>query len=149
MDCVELKNNIIAFREGALSEDILQSCRQHVASCSTCSRLNSEFKKLEEIIELEKAAMPNPFAATRILQHLDNEIRWPAKAPSSGWIRVLQPVAIAIALVCGILIGSYTAKKDTVQESQLVNNSENIEFLKANLFISEFADEDRNLILNK
>jgi hypothetical protein len=93
--------------------------------------------------------MPNPFAATRILQHLENEIRGHEKAHSSGWIRVLQPVAIAVALVCGILIGSYTARKDVVQGNQLVNNSENIEFLKSNLFISEFADEDRNLVLNK
>ncbi len=139
----------MAFREGVLSEDILQSCRQHVASCSKCSRLNTEFSKLEEIIEQEKAALPNPFAATRILQYLDNEIGVPEKKHSSGWIRVLQPVAIAVALVCGILIGSYTARKDVVQGNQLVNNSENIEFLKSNLFISEFADEDRNLVLNK
>jgi anti-sigma factor RsiW len=148
MDCSHFKSTILDFSEGKLSEEARQVSAQHVASCASCSRLLSEFNNLAAIIEQQKAAEPNPFIATRILQHLENDVEQAQTTATPAWLRVLQPVAIAIALLCGIFIGSYTANQDNAPATQMVNTSDNIEFLKSNLFISEFADEDKILVLN-
>ena len=149
MDCSKFKSDIFAFREGALSEESTHSAKLHLASCRACNWLLSEFNALDAIIEQEKLAEPNPFAATRILQRLENEVEQQKNYHFPRWIRILQPATISLALLCGIFIGSFTAKKDSTQVSRLVNTSENIEFLRSNLFISEFADEDKILVLNK
>lgn len=149
MDCLQLKSNIFAYCEGALSKEQCQSFEAHVSSCIDCKQLMTELNQMEAVIEMEKSVEPSPFAATRILQHLENELEATKKTYFPGLVRVLQPVAIAGALLCGILIGSYTAKKDNTQANQVVNPSENIEFLRTNLFISDFADEDTMLGLNK
>ena len=148
MDCFEFKSNILTFSEGTLSEELRHSSQRHLASCIACSRLVSEFKNLETLIELEKATEPNPFAVTRLLQRIETEFDRSTTSDSPVWMRVLQPVVLAAALLCGILIGSYTAKKD-IPANQLVTPSENIEFLRSNLFITEFADEDKILVINK
>jgi hypothetical protein len=149
MDCFEFRSNIFTFNEGILSEVLNDSCNLHLASCNACSRLLAEFNKMEAIIVQEKAVEPNPFVATRILQHLENEFARKKNPGSTVWIHILQPAAIAFALVCGILIGSFIADKKPATVDQLVTTSENIEFLKSNLFISEFADEDKILVINK
>ena len=149
MNCSEFTSNLFAFREGALPEELNNIYRDHLASCSACTRLLSEFSDLEMIIEMEKTAEPNPFATTRILQHIETEFEGPGTSNSPLWSRVLQPVSIAVALLCGILIGSYSSKNEHAPPGQLATKSENIAFLKSNLFISEFADEDKILVLNK
>ena len=83
------------------------------------------------------------------MQRLENEFERPVKPHSRVWIHILQPVAIAAALLCGIFIGSYTAKKDTAPENQLAATSENVKLLRSTLFISDFADEDKILVINK
>ena len=149
MECSQFKAGIFAFLEGSLSEELRQSYECHLASCTACSRLLTEFKTLDVIIEQEKAGEPNPFVSSRILQRLETEFIRPEKSYYPVLIRVFQPVIIAIALLCGIIIGTYTAKKDKAPANQLVDTSENIEFLRSSLFISEFADEDKILVLNK
>jgi anti-sigma factor RsiW len=153
MDCTEFKSNLFNFSEGKLSEDLRSSAGQHVSSCTACTKLVAEFKKLEAIIQQEKATEPNPFTATRILQRIEDEFENKPESlensSSPAWLRVLQPAAIVIALFCGILIGSYSAKKDLPPVNQPVNSTGNIEFLRSNLFITEFADEDKILVINK
>ncbi|MCX6305205.1 MAG: zf-HC2 domain-containing protein [Bacteroidetes bacterium] len=149
MDCTQFKTSITAFREDTLSGDQRRSAERHLAACPACSGLLAQFNSLDAVIAEQKAASPNTFAATRILQRIENEFERPGKIHSHGWVRMLQPVAIAIALLCGILIGSYTATKGTPGTDQLVTSPGNIEFLRSNLFISDFADEDKILVLNK
>ena len=149
MDCAAFKTNIFSYREGVLSEEQHHLFESHLASCIVCRQLLTEFNHLEVIIEQEKNVEPNPFAPTRILQRIENEFSVTNKSYFPGLIRVLQPVALAVALLCGIVIGSYTAKKDNARANLLVNPTENIEFLRTNLFIAEFADEDKILGFNK
>lgn len=149
MDCSHFRSNIIAFREGALPEASMNSATLHLASCRACTRLVSTFRELDEIIGHEKSSEPNPFAATRILQRIENEFSEHVKPVPPLWIRMLQPVSLAVALLCGILIGSYTAKKDNAIAVRPENTPENIEILRSNLFISEITDEDKVLVLNK
>jgi hypothetical protein len=110
---------------------------------------NSEFqKRLDEIIAKEKCLEPNPFMTTRIIQRIDKELIAPKQSVFPVWIRVVQPVAITMALVIGILIGSYTARSGQNRNEQAMTKSENRANLKADLFISTFTDEDNILNLN-
>jgi hypothetical protein len=149
MHCFQFRSSLFAYMERTLSDALIQDAESHLASCPGCSRLLSEFKSMDAIFELEKAAEPNPFASTRILQYLENEFDVQKTAYLPAWLRILQPVTLAIAMLCGILIGTYTAKKGNSQSGHLANTSENIEFLRSNLFINDFADEDKMLGLNK
>ncbi len=149
MNCLDFKSGIVNFREGKLPAESHHSFEHHAASCPACGQLLVEYNKLDALIQLEKAAEPNPFAATRILQHIENKFEKSSISSMPRWIRVLQPVTIAVALLCGTLIGSYTAKNGHALANQSANLSDNIEFLRSNLFISEFVDEDKTLIINK
>ena len=149
MNCAQFTSALFSFKEGKLSEELHRGAQEHLTTCLACNRLLSEFNKLDEIIDQYKAIEPNPFAATRILQYIDSEFDRPASRYTGIWVRALQPAAIAIAILSGILLGSYTAKKESAQVNQMSTTSENIAFLKSDLFISEFADEDKILVINK
>lgn len=149
MNCAQFTSAIFSFKEGKLSEELHRGAQEHLTSCVACNRLLSEFNTLDEIMDEYKAIEPNPFAATRILQYVDNEFDRPASRHARIWVRALQPAALAIALLSGILLGSYTAKKESAQVNQMSTTSDNIAFLKSDLFISDFADEDKILVINK
>ncbi|MEI7500263.1 MAG: zf-HC2 domain-containing protein [Bacteroidota bacterium] len=149
MNCELFSENLFAYHEGTLPGELLKPYKDHLASCKACQRLNSGFRNLAEIIETEKVTEPNPFAATRIIQRIEAEFEKSQSGIDHVWIRILQPVAIAIALMVGILIGTYSAKTGKSSANQLVNKENHIQFLKSDLYISEFTDEDKNLVLNK
>ncbi len=149
MECSQFKANLIDFRQGTLEEELHRSANLHLSSCPSCSRLMKGLDEVDELIEREKALDPGPFVATRILQRIDREFETPVAIKTPGWIRVLQPVAVALALICGILIGSNASKSDGVPADNLAKTTDNIEFLRSNLYISDFMDEDKVLDLNK
>lgn len=148
MNCTEFQSNIYSFREGALSEELHASVSAHLASCSVCSELNTAFDAMERVIESEKAAEPNPFIKTRIMERIDREFSQSQTYRSSPWIRVLQPVTLAMALLCGILIGSYTAKRENQQNMTTSGTDGTIETLRTSLFIPEMTEEDKILNIN-
>ena len=149
MNCDQFKSNIFGFTEETLPRELHASMDVHIASCPSCAQLLAEFKALEEIILKEKAGEPSPFAATRLLQRTETEFLSRGRSHSQTYTRILQPVAIAVALLCGIAIGFYTAGNGKMQADSPGNSAQNILFLKSNLFISDFADEDKTLVLNK
>jgi hypothetical protein len=111
---------------------------------------NSNFDKhLDHLIAKQKAIEPNPFASTRIMQRIDSEFLQPNHPSLPGWTRVLQPVAIAVALVIGIVIGTYTARSGQETATQAINKTEQRESLRADLFITDLTTEDNILNLNK
>ncbi len=149
MDCKQFNDKLFALHEGEISDELRQSMEEHLSSCTACAKVDAGFNTLAELIEIEKTAEPNPFAATRILQRIDTEFERSGLQSIPVWTRILQPVALALALLTGILIGSYTAKTGNPAANQLADKSEHIELLKSDFFISEFTDEDKILDLNK
>jgi predicted anti-sigma-YlaC factor YlaD len=149
MDCKHFRNNIFAYQEGLLSAEDLRLAENHLLSCKACEKILADVRVVDEMIHVEKTLEPAPFTSTRILQRIDNEFSETRKPPVITLVRILQPVTLALALVCGILIGSYTARKDSPPAKQASNSTEKLEFLRANLFITDFADEDKNPVTNK
>jgi hypothetical protein len=149
MDCAHFSENLFAFHEGTLSDGIRQALEDHLSSCASCKGLNAGFDDLTDIIKKVKATEFSPFTSTRILQRIESEFEWQESKNKLVWLRILQPVTITIALLAGILLGSYTAKTGKTSSDQMANKTNHIQFLKADLFISEFTDEDKILVLNK
>jgi len=149
MDCSQFKSGILAFREHALPEAQATPASEHLASCAACRNLMSEFDQLDELIERDKAATPNPFAGTRILQRIENELGTSRERTAVRWSRILTPVVMVIALLFGLFIGTNKARNDSRITGSVAVSSENVAFLRTNLLISEFADEDKILVLNK
>lgn len=149
MNCDHFSNNLFAYHEGTLSDEDQKAMEAHLSDCVSCAELNRGFINVSDLIVSEKKTEPNPFMATRILQYIEAGLEQPESQNSPVWLRILQPVAIAVALITGIFIGSYTAKTGNTDNSQLVNKTEHIQFLKSDLYISEFTDENNILDLNK
>ncbi|MEI6433629.1 MAG: hypothetical protein WCP32_02210 [Bacteroidota bacterium] len=104
-------------------------------------------KRLDEIIALEKAAEPNPFQATKILQRIESEFLTQKTSGFPAWTRVFQPIAISLALIVGVLIGSFAAR--TNRNDLEIAKIENLQNLRTSLFISEITDENNILNFNK
>ncbi|MEI6173788.1 MAG: zf-HC2 domain-containing protein [Bacteroidota bacterium] len=149
MNCKFFSKHLFAYHEGTLPEAFRPSFEEHLISCDSCMKLNTRYNILDELIEGEKSVESSPFASTRILQRITEEFEPSRAIHAQVWVRVIQPVAIAIALVVGILIGLFTARTGNTQAPQLVNKTDHIQFLKSDLYISEFTDEDKVLDLNK
>jgi predicted anti-sigma-YlaC factor YlaD len=126
----------------------MDSAREHLRTCNACTKVYTGFADIDALINHEKIKEPNPFVSTRILRRIENEFIAKHQTAFPNWVRLLQPVALAVALISGILLGSYTAKKENGQAINPVVGSQNIEFLRSNLFITEFTDEDKVLDLN-
>ncbi|MCX6276593.1 MAG: hypothetical protein NT004_00680 [Bacteroidetes bacterium] len=106
-------------------------------------------KRLDEIIALEKAAEPNPFQATKILQRIESEFLTPKTSGFPVWTRIFQPIAISLALIAGVLIGSFAARTGNNRNDIEVAKTKNLQSLRTSLFISEITDENNILNFNK
>jgi anti-sigma factor RsiW len=150
MDCSRFQSGLSDFREGKLPEQEHTGFVSHLASCPSCQRLAAGYDELLSLIGREKETEPNPFAATRLLQRIEDEFSGEQRNSHMLWIRLLQPAAIAAALAFGILIGSRTASHNVREDGMMTAGiSTNIEFLRSDLFIDEFSEENNILVLNK
>ncbi len=102
-------------------------------------------EELEKWIEQEKRVEPNPFAATRILQRIENEFGARRTESAPVLLRIFQPVSLTLALIIGILIGAYTARNNA--GPQLTNKS-SLDEIRNELFISEIMAEDHVIHLS-
>jgi len=149
MNCELFSEHLFAYHEGTLPESLRASFEDHLSSCDSCMKLNTGYDIVAELIEREKGVESSPYASTRILQRIAGEFEPSRASHNPVWVRIIQPVAIAIALAIGILIGLFSARTGNTQAAQLVNKTDHIQFLKSDLYISEFTDEDKVLDLNK
>jgi anti-sigma factor RsiW len=149
MHCTHFHENLFAYHEGSLSDEMHQSLKDHLSSCDACVRLSAEFENLSNLIDKERVSEPSPFVKTRILQRIESEFEHPETRKIPVFVRILQPALIASALLAGILLGSYSAKTGHASDDQLLSKTDHIEFLKTDLYISEMMDEDKILVLNK
>jgi anti-sigma factor RsiW len=148
MKCSQFLSGLFAYREGTLSGAQTEEYAQHHALCSDCREALAQFDRFLAAVDAEKSAAPNPFQSTRTLAYLDSRVAGPGMHSSRVLIRIMQPVALAMALAVGIFIGSYHAGKQESTTSGLQDAPGNVEFLKTNLFITEFTDGDKILVLN-
>jgi anti-sigma factor RsiW len=141
MDCKEFQDHLFAYTEGELLPEKRRAMETHARECLSCGRLLEGFRVMEATIQREREVEPNPFATTRIMQHLENE----DQRRSRQVVSVLRPVALALALFLALSIG-FIIGNHGLSRTERVSSGQEIETLRTDLYISDFVDEDIPLL---
>jgi anti-sigma factor RsiW len=144
MDCQDFQKSLFDWEDGEFYPETRIAMESHVLGCESCSRLLAGFRAFEVEIEAEKSREVPPFAATRILQKLENEKEKRQKAFS----HILQPAIITFLLVAAIVTGFLVGNHGTTRQSQAISSASQVELLKSELFVADFLEEDNTLLTN-
>ena len=94
-------------------------------------------------IEQEKRLEPNPFMATRILQHIESILESRNRGKIFRPFRILQPLMVAISFFLAIFIGYVVGKQGGINNNEGSKEPQTIEIVKSELFINDFMDDDK------
>lgn len=107
MNCLTCQNNLVAFLEEKLPQDMKRNTADHIDNCSQCLGLYNEMKLAYNVIEAEKNIVSNPFLVTRVMTAIENKELFNREP---AFIRMMQTAfiaaSIAIAVIGGIGAGS-------------------------------------------
>jgi hypothetical protein len=142
MNCRDFQDNLFAYGEGKLAQDIRETMTGHAEQCESCSRLLAGYKAMEYAIEKEKALETDPFVTTRIVQRLENNA---AKGVLSA-NPVLRPALITLLLLAALMTGYLVGNQGTATGTQISAESNTIEVLKTDFYVNDFVDEDITLL---
>lgn len=149
MNCKELRKLLFDYAEVGMADDTQHSIRQHAEKCTVCNHLILEFKGLNTLIDKEKKLQPNPFATTRILQHITLELEQRQRSQLNRFRPLLQPALITLSLFVALFTGFIFGRQEAPALPGELSVKSNVENLKSELFIHDFIDEDKTLIGNK
>ncbi len=142
MKCTEFQNDLFGYLDGKLPMEDRQAMEKHAGECPSCAAALERFRALDEAISAEKALEPNPFAHTRILQKLERRNN-PRVAAGSF---VLRPALLTTGLIAALTAGFLIGNSGSLRKSQYDPENVNIEQLRNDFFVRDFADEDLSLI---
>jgi len=146
MDCRDIQNYLFAYGEGELSPDQRHAVEEHAGKCESCARLLESYRAMESVIESYRVAEPNPFAATRILQYLENHQQPRARSKA---VQVLRPVFITLALFIAIALGFMIGTQEISSTSSGTVSDQPLEMLRTELFIDHFLEDDIPVLTNQ
>ena len=145
MECGKVQRNLLNYREGILTPEFRKDIEAHISACGSCKQLLSGMQAVEAIIEKSRSADPDPFIATRIIQHIENELI----NPKAGYVFELRPVLVTLTALCAIAVGIAIGKSSFDRISGYDENQNQIENLKTELFIHDFIDENKTLLITE
>jgi predicted anti-sigma-YlaC factor YlaD len=138
MDCRIVKENLFAYKEGNLSGEQIRLFEEHLSGCVSCRALYAGFEGFEKAIEAQKKIQVDTFAKTRILQKLENRLY----GSSYRKIAILRPLAIILVMLLAVAAGIFIGSSGVAPAATAASDQQQIETLRSDLFIAEFADED-------
>jgi predicted anti-sigma-YlaC factor YlaD len=145
MDCSFVQHNLVAYRDNNLQPGIRRDIESHLSGCDSCKKLLAGLDVVEKVIEEAKAAEPSPFAATRIISHIENNIEKKAEKRRLFF----RPVLVTLAVLGAIALGFTIGKSGFNRINGTVDNKNRIETLKSDLYIHDFIEEDNTLLINE
>jgi predicted anti-sigma-YlaC factor YlaD len=145
MECRIVQHNLFTYHEGHLAPGLKKDIEAHLSECGSCKQLLTGIQAMEAAIENSKAAEPNPYITTRIMQHIDNELI----NPEIKHFFVLRPILLTLTALCAIAVGIVIGKSSFDRISVNDENQNQIENLKAELFIHDFIDENKTLLVTE
>jgi len=131
MDCEDCKNRIDEYIEGKLGNEDKLSFESHLHICHECHEILNLQVLADRIIKEENKVEPDFYLSGKIMSRIEN-----LEKEHNPWlIRIFRPalatVAVAGAIMGGVLIGSIsagTADTGAPIELTLMNDAE-IEFI--------------------
>lgn len=146
MDCNHFRDQILAFSEKQLTSAVMVEMHQHVAGCSECRLLYSEFSQIAVLIEQERNIEPKPFAETRLMGKINSRLE-NQSITTFPWLYKLQPVAISFIVISAIALGIILGTDGIRQYTSNQPGENQIESMRSDLNVPDFMDED-NTSLN-
>jgi len=145
MECRIVQRNLFTYHEGLLAPELKKDIEAHLSECGSCKQLLTGIQAMETAIENSKTAEPDPHITTRILQHIDNELL----NPEIKHFFVMRPILITLTALCAIAAGIVIGKSSFERISMHNENQNQIESLKAELYIHDFIDENKTLLVTE
>jgi len=145
MDCKIVHRHLIAYQEDNLQPGFKSNLEAHFLECTSCKQLLAGIQSVEAIIDKAKAADPNPFMTTRIIQHIENELTGRGIKQDLA----LRPIFVTLTVICAMVMGYAIGKSSFDRVNGYDNNKNQIENLKTGLFIHDFIDENKTLFVNE
>jgi predicted anti-sigma-YlaC factor YlaD len=106
MNCKLCIQELEAYREGKLPEDIRTQVKTHLGNCNHCRTIYSLEDLTERVIQEEKGIQLNPFLSTRIMTGIEElEQKIGIVMPIPVYQKVLKPALITVSLAVAILVG--------------------------------------------
>jgi anti-sigma factor RsiW len=144
MDCQDFQKSLFVVDDREISLETRIAMESHLNGCEACSHLLAGFRAFEEEIEAEKNREVAPFAATRIIQKLENE----RGKRHKSFNHILQPAVITFLLVAALLTGFLVGNHGTTRQAQTIPYTSQVELLKSELYVADFVEEDNTLLTN-
>lgn len=143
MNCKKVHRNLIFFLEKELPVPEMELFQQHLDACPGCALFAAEMAKTLSILERDKITDKNPFFFTRLKERLETQ-REESLGIKPVLIRVLQPVAFSILLLCGIYGGFKLGQPEktelatnALEESQMIMYLNEMEVEPIETFLME------------
>jgi hypothetical protein len=147
--CVFVRDNLFSYQEKKLSGEKNQIFEDHLHTCSDCSQLVINFRSVSDLIEAKKANEPAPFIQTRTIRKIESELERGNRPHFAFSKRILQPLLLSTIMLTAVVIGFSLGKHLDSEFSLDVTRQNDIQFMKSDLFITDFTDENNTFFANQ
>ena len=143
MKCKEINKKLIFYIEDSIDETEKSEIEKHLSECKSCAADLSILKLSFQSIEIETQTEGNSFVSTQILAKIESK-----KQKKSVLKYVFQPVIATLVVFVGIWIGQNISNNYFNNQSDIVQNQNNIE-LSEQYVIDNVSYEEYYFVANQ
>jgi len=107
-----------------MSVDKIEEIELHLKSCSPCSQMVEEVRRIYLLLDQERQVKVNPFLYTRVKAR--SKLSSKTLILDQFMTYLIKPVIVAIAIFLGILFGQFNVSQTTDSEDEVEMLSENL-----------------------
>jgi predicted anti-sigma-YlaC factor YlaD len=146
--CDFVRDNLFSYQENNLSGEKNQKFEAHLNTCKKCRELVLNFQSVSASIDARRADEPNPFIQTRTIRKIESELERGNKRYVAFSQRILQPIMLSTLILTAVVIGLTIGKQVDSEFSLNMSRQNDIQFMKSDLYITDFTDEDNTFFNN-
>ena len=146
--CDFVRNNLFSYHENKLSLEEKHVFEDHLYTCNRCKNLSFNFNSVTTLINSKRDAAPDPFIQTRTLQKITSVLEGGNKSYFAFSKRTLQPLVLSSIFFAAVVIGFALGKQVDSEFSMNLSRQYDIQFMKSDLYITDFMDEDNVFVDN-
>lgn len=140
--CVFVRDNLFSYQEKKLSGEKNQKFEDHLHICKSCRELVLNFQSVSSSIDARRADEPNPFIQTRTIRKIESELERGNMPHFTFSKRILQPLMLSTIILTAVVIGLALGNQVDSEFSTKLSRQNDIQFMKSDLYITDFTDED-------
>lgn len=105
MKTCKMKKQLSAYLDGELDPQTNAAVERHLAGCPDCRRMLRAWSGMDDLLDLDRREITDPFLLTRVRARVRREMERPATLVR--WLRrSLAPALTVAGLLLGFLIGN-------------------------------------------